>query len=30
MVAVPIGNPDDLAPRARDVLRSVTVVAAED
>ncbi len=30
LVAVPIGNPDDLSPRARDVLRSVAVVAAED
>ncbi len=30
LVAVPIGNPDDLSPRARDVLRSVGVVAAED
>jgi 16S rRNA (cytidine1402-2'-O)-methyltransferase len=30
IVAVPIGNPDDLTTRARDVLRSVAVVAAED
>jgi 16S rRNA (cytidine1402-2'-O)-methyltransferase len=30
LVAVPIGNADDLSPRARDVLRSVTLVAAED
>lgn len=30
VVAVPIGNPDDLSPRARGVLRSVAVVAAED
>jgi len=29
-VAVPIGNLDDLSPRARDVLASVSVVAAED
>jgi 16S rRNA (cytidine1402-2'-O)-methyltransferase len=30
LVAVPIGNPDDLSPRARDALRSVALVAAED
>lgn len=30
VVAVPIGNPDDLTPRARATLASVTVVAAED
>jgi 16S rRNA (cytidine1402-2'-O)-methyltransferase len=30
VVAVPIGNPDDLSPRARMVLAAVTVVAAED
>ncbi len=30
IVAVPIGNPDDLTLRARDTLRSVAVVAAED
>lgn len=30
LVAVPIGNPDDLSPRARDTLRSVALVAAED
>ncbi len=30
LVAVPIGNPDDLAPRARAALASVSVVAAED
>src|SRR5688572_3581088 len=30
VVAVPIGNPDDLAPRARETLASVAVVAAED
>ncbi len=30
VVAVPIGNPDDLAPRARATLASVAVVAAED
>ena len=30
LVAVPIGNPDDLSPRARETLRSVAVVAAED
>jgi 16S rRNA (cytidine1402-2'-O)-methyltransferase len=30
LVAVPIGNPDDLSPRARDVLRAAAVVAAED
>jgi 16S rRNA (cytidine1402-2'-O)-methyltransferase len=30
VVAVPIGNPDDLTTRARDVLGSVAVVAAED
>jgi 16S rRNA (cytidine1402-2'-O)-methyltransferase len=30
LVAVPIGNPDDLAPHAREVLASVAVVAAED
>ena len=30
LVAVPIGNLDDLSPRARDALRSVAVVAAED
>jgi 16S rRNA (cytidine1402-2'-O)-methyltransferase len=29
-VAVPIGNLDDLSPRAREVLASVAVVAAED
>jgi 16S rRNA (cytidine1402-2'-O)-methyltransferase len=30
VVAVPIGNLGDLAPRARDLLRSVAVIAAED
>jgi 16S rRNA (cytidine1402-2'-O)-methyltransferase len=30
VVAVPIGNPDDLTPRARRTLASVAVVAAED
>lgn len=30
IVAVPIGNPDDLTPRARKMLGSVAVVAAED
>ena len=30
LVAVPIGNPDDLSPRARDTLRAADVVAAED
>jgi 16S rRNA (cytidine1402-2'-O)-methyltransferase len=30
LVAVPIGNPDDLSPRARGILESVAVVAAED
>ena len=30
VVAVPIGNPDDLSPRAVACLRSVAVVAAED
>ena len=30
IVAVPIGNPDDLTPRALQTLRSVGVVAAED
>lgn len=30
VVAVPIGNPDDLTPRARSTLASVAVVAAED
>jgi 16S rRNA (cytidine1402-2'-O)-methyltransferase len=30
LVAVPIGNPDDLSPRARGTLASVAVVAAED
>ena len=30
LVAVPIGNPDDLTIRARDLLRRVAVVAAED
>jgi 16S rRNA (cytidine1402-2'-O)-methyltransferase len=30
VVAVPIGNLDDLAPRARETLASVAVVAAED
>ena len=30
LVAVPIGNPDDLSPRARATLASVAVVAAED
>jgi 16S rRNA (cytidine1402-2'-O)-methyltransferase len=30
VVAVPIGNPDDLSPRARETLASAAVVAAED
>ncbi|HJP72220.1 MAG TPA: 16S rRNA (cytidine(1402)-2'-O)-methyltransferase [Candidatus Limnocylindria bacterium] len=30
VVAVPIGNPDDLSLRARETLRSVAIVAAED
>ena len=30
VVAIPIGNPDDLTPRAAERLRSVAVVAAED
>ena len=30
LVAVPIGNPDDLTIRARDLLRAVALVAAED
>ena len=30
LVAVPIGNPDDLSIRARETLRAVAVVAAED
>ena len=30
LVAVPIGNPDDLSPRARDILRAAAIVAAED
>ncbi len=30
LVAVPIGNPDDLSPRARETLRAARVVAAED
>ena len=30
LVAVPIGNPDDLSLRARETLRAVDVVAAED
>ncbi|HEY6609038.1 MAG TPA: 16S rRNA (cytidine(1402)-2'-O)-methyltransferase [Candidatus Limnocylindria bacterium] len=30
LVAVPIGNPDDLSTRARDTLARVAVVAAED
>ena len=30
LVAVPIGNPDDLSARARETLRAVAVVAAED
>ncbi len=30
VVAVPIGNPDDLSGRARETLQSVAVVAAED
>jgi 16S rRNA (cytidine1402-2'-O)-methyltransferase len=30
VVAVPIGNPGDLTPRAVEVLRAVSVVAAED
>jgi len=30
LVAVPIGNPDDLSSRARETLQSVGVVAAED
>jgi 16S rRNA (cytidine1402-2'-O)-methyltransferase len=30
LVAVPIGNPDDLSARARETLRAASVVAAED
>ena len=30
LVAVPIGNPDDLSTRARETLRAANVVAAED
>jgi 16S rRNA (cytidine1402-2'-O)-methyltransferase len=30
LVAVPIGNPEDLSPRARQTLASVAIVAAED
>ena len=30
VVAVPIGNPDDLSARARETLASAAVVAAED
>ncbi|MDZ7645135.1 MAG: 16S rRNA (cytidine(1402)-2'-O)-methyltransferase [Woeseiaceae bacterium] len=30
VVATPIGNRDDLAPRARDILRCVDIVASED
>ncbi len=30
IVAAPIGNPEDLSPRARQVLREAAVVAAED
>ncbi|MGH2604211.1 MAG: 16S rRNA (cytidine(1402)-2'-O)-methyltransferase, partial [Dehalococcoidia bacterium] len=30
LVAIPIGDPDDVTLRARDLLRSVGVVAAED
>ena len=30
VIAVPIGNPDDLSTRARETLKSVAVVAAED
>lgn len=30
LVAVPIGNPEDLSPRARETLRAASVVAAED
>lgn len=30
VVAVPIGNPDDLAPRARETLANAGIVAAED
>jgi 16S rRNA (cytidine1402-2'-O)-methyltransferase len=30
LVAVPIGNPDDLSPRAVETLRNASVVAAED
>ncbi|MDQ3691422.1 MAG: 16S rRNA (cytidine(1402)-2'-O)-methyltransferase [Chloroflexota bacterium] len=30
IIAVPVGNPDDLTVRARDTLRTVAVVAAED
>lgn len=30
VVAVPIGNPDDLSPRARETLATAAIVAAED